>query len=137
MTQPKTNSSPESLGEISEPIASGPPLRRFKDPQYEPLCACLADIRIGIDGIDQQVVKLLAQRAMLVKDAARFKANSVQVAAPARQAEVFAKVRALAVQENLGFNGLEDVVEQTYRTLVAAFIAQEQRYFNDELIKIS
>jgi isochorismate pyruvate lyase len=73
---------------------------------------------------------LIARRALLVKDAARFKADSFQVAAPARQAEVFAKVRAIAVQQGSTFTALEDVVEATYRAMVAAFIAQEQDYFN-------
>jgi isochorismate pyruvate lyase len=124
---------PRNRNSSPEPSVDGPPLRRFRDTHYEPLCASLAEIRHGIDGIDLQVVQLLAQRAMLVKDAARFKASATQVAAPARQAEVFSKVRALAFQENLGFEGFEDVIEQAYRTLVAAFIAQEQRYFNDGL----
>ncbi len=117
----------------SEPTVNGPALRRYKDPSYQPLCANLGEIREGIDALDQEIVRLLAQRAMLVKDAARFKANSAQVAAPARQAQVFAKVRDLASDHNKGFEGFEEVIEQTYRTLVAGFVAQEQRYFSDAL----
>jgi hypothetical protein len=40
--------------------------------------------------------RLLAERALCVRDATRFKLDAFQVAAPARQAQVFAKVRALA-----------------------------------------
>jgi len=67
---------------------------------------------------------------MYVKDAARFKRDAFQVSAPARQAEVYAKVRALARQHDRGFDNLEDVVETAYRALVAAFIANEQAYFD-------
>jgi isochorismate pyruvate lyase len=116
-----------------EPSVDGPALREFTDPSYQPLCTSLKEIRAGIDGLDEQIVALLAQRAMYVKDAARFKADSFQVAAPARQAQVFAKARALAIKNNLGFSGFEDVVEATYRTMVAEFIAVEQRYFHGEL----
>jgi isochorismate pyruvate lyase len=116
-----------------EPDAHGAPVRRFTDPGYRPLAEDLAGVRREIDRIDDQVVKLLAERAMYVKDAARFKRDAFQVSAPARQAEVFARVRALAGQHapdfNGGFAGLPDVVESAYRALVAGYIACEQNYF--------
>jgi isochorismate pyruvate lyase len=116
-----------------EPDAQGAPVRRFLDPAYRPLAANLAGIRGEIDRIDEEIVRLLAQRAMYVKDAARFKRDAFQVSAPARQAQVFARVRALAERHDPGFNGgfegLPDVVESAYRSLVAGYIACEQRYF--------
>ncbi len=108
-----------------EPDALGPPLRRFKDPAYVPLCATLAEVRDGIDALDVQIVELLAQRGRLVKDAARFKRDSFQVSAPARQQQVFDKVRALAEQAG----AYPEVVEAAYRALVAGFIAREQQDF--------
>ncbi len=70
---------------------------------------------------------------MYVKDAARFKRDVFQVSAPVRQAQVFARVRALAEQHNPGYNGgfpgLPGVVEAAYRALVAGYIAGEQDYF--------
>jgi isochorismate pyruvate lyase len=117
-----------------EPSPEGPALRQFKDLTYKPVGESLNELRAGIDELDQQIVSLMAQRAMLVKDAARFKANSFQVAAPARQVQVFEKAKALAKKSNLGFEGFEDVVDATYRTMVAGFIAAEQRYFQDALI---
>ncbi|OVZ56869.1 chorismate mutase [Pigmentiphaga sp. NML080357] len=113
---------------MQEPDQAGRPLRAYTDPDYEPLCATLAEVRANIDRLDDLIVALLAQRAMYVKDAARFKKDAFQVSAPARQAEVFAKVRALASRHNRGFDGLEDVVEAGYRALVTAFIAAEQQY---------
>ena len=118
---------------LREPDAQGAPVRRFRDPAYRPLAENLAGIRREIDRIDDAVVQLLAERAMYVKDAARFKRDAFQVSAPARQAEVFARVRALAERHNPAFNGgfegLPEVVESAYRSLVAGYIACEQTYF--------
>ncbi len=116
-----------------EPDAQAAPVRRFTDPAYRPLATDLAGIRREIDRIDEAIVTLLAERAMYVKDAARFKRDAFQVSAPARQAQVFAHVRELAQLHqpafNGGFAGLPDVVEAAYRALVAGYIAQEQTYF--------
>jgi isochorismate pyruvate lyase len=116
-----------------EPDAQGAPVRRFRDPAYRPLATNLAGVRQEIDRIDDAIVRLLAERAMYVKDAARFKRDAFQVSAPARQAEVFARVRTLAERHqpasNGGFAGLPDVVESAYRALVAGYIACEQNYF--------
>ncbi len=112
-----------------EPATDSPAVRRFTDPAYRPIAANLAQIREGIDRIDEQIVALLAQRAALVQDATRFKADAFQVSAPARQAQVFARVRALAeAQPNL-FPRFATIVESTYRTLVAGFVDCEQAFF--------
>ena len=113
-----------------EPAADGAPLRKFTDPAYVPLCASLSQVRIHIDRLDGDIVRLIAERAMYVKDAARFKRDAFQVRAPARQAEVFEKAIGLAREHNRGFENLEQVVEKTYRAMVAAFIENEQLYFN-------
>jgi isochorismate pyruvate lyase len=118
---------------MKEPDPQGAPVRHFRDAAYRPLADDLAGIRREIDRIDDAVVRLLAERAMYVKDAARFKRDAFQVSAPARQAQVFAHVRALAEQHNPAFNGgfegLPEVVEAAYRALVAGYIASEQHYF--------
>jgi isochorismate pyruvate lyase len=113
----------------TEPAPHTGPVRRFTDATYRPLCNNLGEIRGEIDRLDDAIVALMAERAMYVKDAARFKRDSYQVSAPARQAEVYAKVRALADRHNRGFENLPDVVEAAYRAMVAAFIANEQSYF--------
>ncbi len=113
-----------------EPDPSGRPLRAFTDSTYQPLCRDLSEVRANIDRLDDELVRLIAERAMYVKDAARFKRDAYQVSAPARQAEVFNKVQALAQKHNRGFHNLEAVVDATWRAMVAAFIANEQHYFN-------
>lgn len=115
---------------MQEPDTLAAPLREYTDPAYRPLCANLAEVRANIDRLDDEIVRLIAARAMYVKDAARFKRDAFQVSAPARQAQVIEKARKLAERHNQGFANLEQVVDATYRAMVAAFIANEQTYFD-------
>ena len=114
---------------MNEPNTDSGPVFAFSDPAYRPLAANLAEVRAHIDRLDDAIVALIAERAMYVKDAARFKRDAHQVAAPARQAQVFERVRKLAEKHDRGFEQLADVVESTYRAMVPAFIATEQSYF--------
>ena len=82
-----------------------------------------------IDAIDVQIVELLAARALCVRDATRFKRDAFQVSAPARQAEVFERVRRHAAAQAAEFPALPDIVEAAYRVLVAGFIAGEAHFF--------
>lgn len=118
------------MSNSTEPDPAGAPVRRFTDPDYVPQAQTLGDLRVRIDALDAQIVALLAERALCVRDATRFKQDAYQVSAPARQAQVFAKVRALAQAHEEKFPGLADVIESTYRTLVAGFIAGEDRFFH-------
>ncbi|TFY97397.1 chorismate mutase [Ramlibacter rhizophilus] len=113
----------------AEPGVTNPPVRRFKDPAVQPVAATLGELRERIDTLDAQIVQLLAQRALCVRDATRFKRDAFQVRAPERQAEVFRRVRQLAEQHADAFPGLPDIVEASYRTLVAGFVAAEGQLF--------
>lgn len=114
-----------------EPAVNGAPVRRFKDPAYVEVARTLGELRARIDALDEQMVALMAQRAACVRDATRFKRDAFQVAAPARQAEVFARVRALAAVQGSTFPGLPDIVEATWRAMVAGFVAAEGQLFNE------
>ncbi len=86
----------------------------------------LTAVREGIDAIDQEIVRLLAARSVLVRAAAAFKPDSavdggMAVRAPERVEQVVARVRALAADA-----GLEpDVAEATWRAMIERFIAVE------------
>ncbi len=114
-----------------EPSTGGAPVRRFKDPAYRPQAATLGELRARIDALDAQIVALMSERALCVRDATRFKLDEFQVSAPARQAQVFDRVRGLAAANEGNFPGLPDIVESAYRALVAGFIAGEGRFFHD------
>ena len=84
-------------------------------------CDSLEQVREKIDGLDHQIVGLIAERGAYVSQAARFKKDSDAVRAPQRVEQVIGKVRGLA--DELGAN--PDVTESVYRAMIAAFIQQE------------
>ncbi|WP_175650020.1 chorismate mutase [Pseudomonas sp. Marseille-P9899] len=84
-------------------------------------CTSLDEVRQHIDRIDRDLVTLLARRGNLVAQAAAFKKTSDDVRAPARVEQVIAKVRGIA--EETGASA--QVVEQVYRAMIDAFIAEE------------
>ena len=86
-------------------------------------CESLAQVREQIDRIDDQVVRLLAERGTWVLAAARFKRSPEEVRAPQRVEQVIARVRALAEQHG----AMPDVVERVYRELIQAFTEAEHR----------
>ena len=96
---------------------------------YQNRAPSLQVLRDQIDALDSQIVALMAERALCVRDATRFKKDAFQVAAPARQAQVFQKVRNLASEHSSNFPGFENIVESAYRSMVAGFIAAEQELF--------
>jgi isochorismate pyruvate lyase len=119
-----------------EPAAGAAPVRRFTDPAYVEMASTLGELRGRIDALDEQIVALLAQRALCVRDATRFKRDAFQVAAPARQAQVFDRVQHLADRHAASFPGFAQVVLSTYRTMVAGFVAGEAQLFQQtELIE--
>ncbi len=86
-------------------------------------CNSIEEVRAQIDQLDRQIVVLLAERGKYVRLAAQFKKTGQDVKAPARVEQVIAKVRMLA--DELGAN--PDLIEQIYRTMIAAFIETEMR----------
>ncbi len=87
--------------------------------------ATLADIRAAIDRIDGEIVRLLAERLRFTRDAARFKADEGEVAAPARAEAVVKRVTALGAERGVpaGITG------PVYRALIAASIEDQRKIF--------
>jgi len=88
-------------------------------------CNSIDEVRTNINNIDEQIVKLIAQRGEFVKQAAKFKKDNDDVKAPKRVEEVISKVKNIA-QLN-GAN--EEVVENVYRTMIDSFIKAEMKEF--------
>lgn len=84
-------------------------------------CTSIEDVRGHIDGIDREIVALLARRGEFVAQAATFKKTTTDVRAPARVEQVITKVRSLAHESGAS----PEVVESVYRAMIAAFIEQE------------
>lgn len=86
-------------------------------------CATLGEVRGNIDRIDRQIVALIGERGSYVREAARFKANPAAVEDKARVEQIIARLRALAAEDKAP----PDVVEATYRALIAAYTVEERK----------
>jgi isochorismate pyruvate lyase len=88
-------------------------------------CNSIDEVRNNINNIDEQKVKLIAQRDEFVKQAAKFKKDSDDVKAPERVEEVINKVKDLAKSTSAN----EEVLENVYRTMINSFIKAEMKEF--------
>lgn len=85
-------------------------------------CQSLDEVRVNIDRIDKELIRLISERSTLVDQAAQFKKTESEVEAPKRVEQVIIKVRDLAQKENLN----PDIAESIYRSMITAFIQQEK-----------
>ncbi|WP_369789895.1 chorismate mutase [Rouxiella sp. WC2420] len=81
----------------------------------------IQDVRNQIDQLDNELVRLIAQRGKCVKAAAAFKTDHADVRAPDRVQQVLDKVCIKAADEGLP----EEIIEKVYRTMIGAFIDYE------------
>ncbi|MGE5539862.1 MAG: chorismate mutase [Gemmatimonas sp.] len=88
-------------------------------------CATLADVRREIDRLDKQIVRLLAERAGYVGEAARVKERASQIVDRARIEQVVGRAGERA--EAFGADG--ETIARIYRAMIDAFIAFERRAF--------
>ncbi len=81
----------------------------------------LGKVRAEIDRVDRQLVQEIAEREIWVRAAGKLKAMAPAVRDPDRVEQVLARVRGIAAE--LGADA--DVVERTYRSMIAAFLDLE------------
>ena len=84
-------------------------------------CSSLEEVRANIDRIDNEIIKLIAERGTYVVQASAFKKSEDAVNAPNRVEAVISKVRKKA--EEYGAN--PDIVETLYREMISRFIQVE------------
>jgi isochorismate pyruvate lyase len=81
----------------------------------------ISDVRAHIDQIDEQIIKLLATRQKLVREAARYKTDEQAVRAPDRRVAMMTRLQELALQHGVS----SEVVRRTYDAMIDAFIDLE------------
>jgi isochorismate pyruvate lyase len=84
-------------------------------------CQTMADVRLGVDAVDREIVALLARRFAYMDAAARLKEDREAVRDEARKAEVIANARRGALDLRVP----QDVVADLWERLVEASIAYE------------
>ncbi|HEY4136059.1 MAG TPA: chorismate mutase [Alphaproteobacteria bacterium] len=89
-------------------------------------CADMAEVRAEIDRLDRLIVARLAERSGYVARAAEIKRTRAEVVDKPRIEDVIKKVRGQAAS----FGADPELLEAIYRSMVAAFIAFEERTFD-------
>lgn len=90
-------------------------------------CSNMAEVRAGVDALDQKLVALLSRRFGYMRAAARIKPDRDMVRDEARKAQVIANAQAEAVR--LGVP--EKLVKELWERLVEASIAYELEVFDE------
>ena len=94
-------------------------------------CKSLEEVRANIDRIDNEIIKLIAERGTYVVQASKFKKDEEGVKDTARVEKVIKKVREKA--EMYGAN--QDMVEVLYREMISRFVNMEMKEFNGQTDK--
>ncbi|CCH34980.1 chorismate mutase [Actinosynnema sp. NPDC047251] len=81
----------------------------------------LDEVRARIDGLDAELVRLLARRQRMVEVAARFKVDEQAVRDPGRVERVIEGVVRLAAEKGLS----PAVAEAVWRAMIGAFVDLE------------
>lgn len=87
-------------------------------------CTTLAEAREAIDQLDEEIVRLIAQRNNYIKQIAHFKTSIDEVKAEERIAEVISKVRELAIELDLSPNLINDLYVRMIDGMVESEIAE-------------
>ncbi|MCF8706474.1 chorismate mutase [Rhizorhapis sp. SPR117] len=89
-------------------------------------CQTMAEVRVGVDAVDRELIMLLARRFAYMRAAARIKPDRAMVRDELRKAEVIANARAEAVRL-----GVPDaLVGELWEQLVEASIDYEMDAFD-------
>ncbi|WP_312487379.1 chorismate mutase [Sphingomonas sp.] len=86
-------------------------------------CRTLGEVRTNIDRIDDQILRLMAERSRYVAQAGRFKTSAATVRDEARIRQILTRIRAKAAVAGVN----PDVAEATFRAMVEGFTAEEAR----------
>lgn len=87
-------------------------------------CTTLDEAREAIDQVDEQIVKLIAQRNDYIKQIAHFKTTVEEVKAEDRIDDVISKVRQQAIELDLSPNLINDLYVRMIDGMVESEIAE-------------
>lgn len=89
-------------------------------------CSSLVEVRENIDRLDNELIKLIAERSVYVSQAAQFKKSVNEVTATDRVTAIIEKVKNIAGEHNLN----PRIAEKIYRTMISSFIEEEIEKFS-------
>lgn len=95
-------------------------------------CTTMADVRLGIDGLDEELVRLFAERAAYIDAAARIKAG---IDWPARIDDRVEQVVANVRRHALTYGLPPDMLEKLWRRLIDWSIAREETHLGPDSLR--
>lgn len=93
------------------------------------VCNSLEEVRTNIDRIDDEIIKLIAERGAFVVQASAFKKNEKGVKDTERVEKVIATVREKAKE----YGAEPDMVEALYREMISRFVNMEMSEFHKNI----
>lgn len=90
------------------------------------ICNSLDEVRENIDRIDNEIIKLIAERGTYVIQASQFKKDEDSVKDTGRVEKVIAKVREKAEE----YGADSDMIEALYREMISRFVNMEMSEFH-------
>lgn len=93
-------------------------------------CVSLVEVRENIDRIDDEIVRLIAERGEYVAQAAAFKKSEKGVRDSSRVEAVIEKVK----NKSLQYGADPKLIEAVYREMISRFVSAELSAFKGESI---
>ena len=90
-------------------------------------CTTLEEAREKIDKVDEEIVKLIAERNDYIKQIAHFKTSVDEIKAEDRIEDVISRVREQAISLGLSPN----LINELYMTMIDAMVESEVAEFNN------
>ncbi len=90
-------------------------------------CTTLEEAREKIDKVDEEIVKLIAERNDYIKQIAHFKTSVDEIKAEERIADVISRVREQAISLGLSPN----LINELYVKMIDAMVESEIAEFNN------
>ena len=90
------------------------------------VCKSLEEVRANIDRIDDEIIRLIAERGTFVDQASSFKKDDEGVKDTGRVEKVISKVRDKAEE----YGADPDMVEALYREMISRFVNMELTAFH-------
>ena len=92
------------------------------------VCKSLEEVRANIDRIDDEIIRLIAERKTYVTQASSFKKDEEGVKDTGRVEKVITKVREKANE----YGADPDMVEVLYREMISRFVNMEMSEFKNK-----
>lgn len=93
------------------------------------VCNSLEEVRENIDRIDNEIIRLIAERGTYVIQASQFKKDENSVKDTGQVEKVIAKVREKAKE----YGADSDMIESLYREMISRFVNMEMSEFHKKV----